>query len=112
MNKNWLLLPMLALTLTACDSNRSTTGKGYHNEATTANPEQDRAIVGRVREIIIQDPNFSPKAKEVEVIAIDGVVTLKGQVGSDDEKSNIENKIKNLHGVKKVDNQLTVSPRH
>lgn len=107
MNKNWLLLPVIALALTACETSHST-GRGYNAEKTT--PEQDRAVVGRIKEIIIEDPNFSPRAKQIEVIAVDGVVTLRGQVGSDDESSNIESKIKNINGVKKVDNQLTTAP--
>lgn len=109
MNKNWLLLPVLALTLTACESSHG--DKRGYNQETHASPEQDRAIVGHIKEIIIQDPNFSPRAKQIEVIAVEGVVTLKGQVANDDEKSQIEKKVKNIQGVKKVDNQLSTSPQ-
>lgn len=38
-----------------------------------------------------------------------GVVTLRGNVSSDQEKRDIENRVTNMNGVKKVDNQLKVT---
>lgn len=38
----------------------------------------------------------------------DGVVTLSGVVNSDSDKSSLESKVKNIRGVRKVNNQLQV----
>jgi osmotically-inducible protein OsmY len=53
---------------------------------------------------------MSANARNVKVVTISGVVTLRGPVQSEDEKSSIERKAKAAGGVTSVDNQLEVKP--
>ena len=50
-------------------------------------------------------------AGRIEVSVAGGVVTLKGRVESDKQKSRAEHLAKKIKGVKSVDNQLKVEPR-
>jgi osmotically-inducible protein OsmY len=71
--------------------------------------EADRTITQNVRKALTNDDSLSTDGKNVKVITSDGNVTLRGPVKSDKEKSEIENKAKQIAGVKKVDNQLEVA---
>lgn len=71
--------------------------------------EQDRKISQEVRKAVTSDDNLSTEAKNVKIITNDGTVTLRGPVKSEQEKSDIEAKAKQVAGVKKVDNQLEVA---
>jgi len=50
-------------------------------------------------------------AGRIEVSVSGGVVTLKGRVENDKQKSRAEHLAKKVKGVKSVDNQLKVEPR-
>jgi osmotically-inducible protein OsmY len=71
--------------------------------------EADRTIAQNVRKAITNDDSLSTDAKNVKVITNDGNVTLRGPVKSDQEKTEVENKAKQIAGVKKVDNQLEIA---
>lgn len=58
----------------------------------------------------MSDSSLSGSGKLVSVETNDGVVTLTGTVPSKDESRYIERKVKAMDGVKRVDNQLTISP--
>jgi osmotically-inducible protein OsmY len=49
--------------------------------------------------------------KNVKIVTIDGVVTLRGPVASAREKKDIANLVKKVDGVKRVDNQLEVAAK-
>ena len=74
-----------------------------------AENEADRMITQNVRKALTDDDALSTDGKNVKVITSDGNVTLRGPVKSEKEKSEIENKAKQISGVKKVDNQLEVA---
>ena len=71
--------------------------------------EADRTITQNVRKALTDDDSLSTDGKNVKVITNDGNVTLRGPVKTDKEKSEIENKAKQIAGVKKIDNQLEVA---
>jgi sporulation protein YlmC with PRC-barrel domain len=48
-------------------------------------------------------------AGDIQVSVKDGVVTLRGKVASEAQKQELENKIKAMPGVTKVDDQLTIT---
>ncbi len=48
---------------------------------------------------------------DISVSVNQGVVTLKGTVTSEEIKQGLENRISQLPGVKRVDNQLQVAPK-
>jgi osmotically-inducible protein OsmY len=57
------------------------------------------------------DKALSMDAKNVKIITVNGVVTLRGPVNSVKEKSTIEAKAQNIAGATNVDSQLEVVRR-
>lgn len=123
-----LLLAVLSLTLVACEQqdkhmNVQTTGQDSDNtginvrdrDSSAITPmnqsenEADRAITKKIRQAIMADKSLSTNAKNIKIITISGVVTLRGPVSSAIEKENIARKITNVEGVLRVDNQLEVT---
>jgi hyperosmotically inducible protein len=58
----------------------------------------------------MQDKSLSTYAHNVKVISRNGTVTLKGPVGSENEKQAIEAKANKVAGKDRVVNDLTVTP--
>jgi osmotically-inducible protein OsmY len=69
---------------------------------------QDVAITQQVRQLVVRDDSLSSAAKNVKIITTEGVVTLRGPVKSNEEKTTLAGFAKNVEGVKRVDNQLEV----
>jgi osmotically-inducible protein OsmY len=57
----------------------------------------------------MEDESVSTNGKNVKIITVDGVVTLRGPVKSETEKKNIGAKAQQIAGVKNVENQLEVA---
>ena len=57
------------------------------------------------------DEALSTTAKNVKIITINGVVTLRGPVKNPQEKGMIEAKAQQIAGVDKVDSQLEIMER-
>ena len=74
-----------------------------------AENEADRTITQQIRQAITSDDSLSTNAQNVKVISQDGNVTLRGPVKSENEKTAIEAKAKQVAGVKRVDNQIEVT---
>jgi osmotically-inducible protein OsmY len=68
----------------------------------------DRAITQKIRKALIADKSLSTSAHNVKIITVNGAVTLKGPVNSDEEKQQIASKAAEVVDAGKVDNQLTV----
>lgn len=124
----YFLMMMLSLTLIACDTqdkpnnpppsgqDNDNTGKNVRDrDSTTKTPldqsetEADRTITQKIRQAIMSDSNLSTNAKNVKIITINGVVTLRGPVANSQEKDAIAQKVKGVQGIVKVDNQLEVT---
>src|SRR5882762_2696056 len=58
----------------------------------------DREITRQIRRSIVQDKSLSSYAHNVKIITENGMVTLKGAVRSDEEKSAIEAKAAEIAG--------------
>ena len=71
--------------------------------------ETDRTITQNVRQAVTADDSISINGKNVKIITVDGTVTLRGPVKSEQEKTNIAAKAQQIAGVKKVDNQLEIA---
>ena len=71
--------------------------------------KEDIAITAAIRKSVMDDDDLSTTAKNVKIITSAGVVTLRGPVKSEDEKSAIEKLAKGTDGVESVDNQLEVA---
>lgn len=127
--KRCLLLIILSLTLISCDrpnnpanpSQRSeqdydNTGKNIRDREPMAKTpldqsesETDRRITQKIRQAIMSDKAFSTNAKNIKIITIKGVVTLRGPVASSQEKDAIASKANDVQGIERVDNQLEVT---
>ena len=71
----------------------------------------DREITRDIRRSIVQDKSLSTYAHNVKIISQNGMVTLKGPVRSEEEKSAIEAKAAEIAGKDKVTSQLEVKPK-
>lgn len=84
------------------DNATKTAGDQSENEA-------DRTISQNIRQAIVADDSVSTNGKNVKIITVDGVVTLRGPVKSATEKTNIAAKAQQIAGVKNVENQLEIA---
>ena len=74
-----------------------------------AENEADRTISQNIRQAIGKDDSVSTNGKNAKIITVDGTVTLRGPVKSEQEKTNIGAKAQQIAGVKSVDNQLEIA---
>ena len=72
--------------------------------------EQDRKMTQKIRQAIVADESLSTSARNVKIITIDGVVTLRGPVKNSDERNAIGAMAVKIAGASKVKNQL--EPTH
>ena len=86
------------------DRNDATKTAGDQSES-----EADRTISQNIRKAVTSDDSVSTNGKNVKIITVDGVVTLRGPVKSEAEKANIAAKAQQIAGVKNVENQLEVA---
>jgi hyperosmotically inducible protein len=70
--------------------------------------EMDRTLTQRIRQAVVADDALSMTAKNVKIITINGVVTLRGPVNTPQEKARIEAKAQQIAGVNKVESQLEI----
>jgi hyperosmotically inducible periplasmic protein len=67
----------------------------------------DEQVTESVQETLSSNTSLSPVSASVQ----DGVVTLTGQVDNEELKSQAENTIKGIKGVKSVVNSVTITPK-
>jgi len=68
----------------------------------------DRTMTQKIRQAVVHDKSLSTTAKNVKIITINGVVTLRGPVHTPQEKGSIAAKAQRLAGTTNVDNQLEI----
>ena len=71
--------------------------------------ETDRTLTQRIRQAVVADDALSMTAKNIKIITINGLVTLRGPVKTMEEKRTIEAKAQQIAGADKVDSQLEIS---
>ena len=86
------------------DRNDATKTAGDQSES-----KADRTISQNIRQAIVADDSVSTNGKNVKIVTVDGTVTLRGPVKTEQEKTNISAKAQQVAGVKRVDNQLEVA---
>ena len=72
------------------------------------NAAGDRTMTAQIRKSIIADKALSTYAHNVKIITVNGMVTLKGPVTSDEEKQNVADLAAKVAGADKVTNKITV----
>jgi hypothetical protein len=74
--------------------------------------ENDREITRKIRKAVMADKSLSTYAHNVKIISRNGVVTLKGPVRSDHEKSAIDSAATQVAGAANVKDELSVMPKN
>lgn len=127
MKGNLFLLAIAALALTSCEEKRPEGSKKTHvtdydtpvntrdrdsrvgTSMNQSDVDADSQITQSIREAIVQDNGISPNGKNIRIITVERIVTLRGPVATPEEKANLQKKAENVRGVKKVNNQLEVA---
>ena len=122
----WVLLISLICVVPACTNDEGTTdtttpsiapdadntAKNADNPAADvtnqSESEADIQTTAAIRKAVVDDKSLSTNAHNVKITTANGVVTLRGPVKSEQEKSAIEAKAKAVAGVKQVDNLLEI----
>jgi osmotically-inducible protein OsmY len=73
-----------------------------------ASSRMDRQITAKIRKAIVGDKDLSTYAHNVKVITLNGQVTLKGPVQTEEEKQKVVSLAASVVPPDKVLNQLTV----
>ena len=96
------------------DTNADNTAKNERdrdNQSKTAtdqsNDPVDIKLTADIRKMVVKDDSLSMMAKNVKIITIDGAVTLRGPVETENEKGKIEAHAKQA-GAKKITNELEI----
>lgn len=104
----------IALILSACDRPQINPGDDQKtallNDRDIYISDDDRALLIRVRELVEVQPKLT-NAAGVSIEANNAVITLRGVVGSDEDRNAIEEQVKSVPGVQRVVNKLEVAPK-
>jgi osmotically-inducible protein OsmY len=73
------------------------------------NNEVDLDITRKIRQGVVKSDLLSMTAKNVKIITVGGVVTLRGPVKSETERATIATLAGDTAGVKSVNNQLEIA---
>jgi hyperosmotically inducible periplasmic protein len=73
-----------------------------------SNSSEDVQITAAIRSAVVKEDSLSSTAKNVKIITADGVITLRGPVQSEAEKTKIAELAQSAAGNAKIDNQLEV----
>jgi hyperosmotically inducible periplasmic protein len=100
-------LAQTGTTQTAPDN--SNQNKDHTNTADNqTNAQSDRLTTQKIRKAIMADKSLSTYAHNVKIITVDGAVTLKGPVQTEDEKQKVASEAANVVSPNKITNELTV----
>lgn len=102
-----LLLAALGLPGAAA---AASTAPVMEQAASAGNSTADIDLAAKVRRAIIEDRNLSMAAHNVDVAVKNGVVTLRGQVRSSEERDSVLQKARALAGDQNVADSIVVAP--
>jgi osmotically-inducible protein OsmY len=89
----------------------SATNAGHKKTADDQpNASNDRQITAKARKAIMADKELSTYAHNIKIITMNGQVTLKGPVKSEEEKQRIVTDLADVVPSGNITNQLTVKP--
>jgi hyperosmotically inducible periplasmic protein len=85
------------------------------NDAVTAGEQSgdkgDLQLTAQIRRAIVKDKSLSMMAHNVKIISVNGQVTLRGPVKTEQEKTTVGSKAQAIAGTDRVDNRLEVAGR-
>lgn len=73
------------------------------------NSEKDLAVTQKIRQEVVADDSLSLLARNVKIITVDGVVTLRGPVKSPGEKEKVVAVARKVVGTGQVQDQLEIA---
>jgi hyperosmotically inducible protein len=101
--------PALAQPLSIQAPDNSTQNKGQIETADNqANSKADRQTTAKIRKAIVGEKDLSTYAHNIKVITVNGQVTLKGPVQTDDEKQKVASLAATVVSSDKIVNEITV----
>ena len=109
-----LLCAFTVCAQSAPDSSKANSVDQKTNAVTAGQQKEskaDRELARKIRQAVVKDKSLSTYAHNVKIIVQDGVVTLRGPVRSESEKSNIQAKAVEIVGAAKVRNEITIAPK-
>jgi hyperosmotically inducible periplasmic protein len=99
----------------AAESAPDNTGRNVRDRGKTLTPTDqsesasDRTLTQKIRQAVMADKSLSMTAHNVKIITVDGVVTLRGPVKTEAERTKIAAKAEQAAGAGKVHNDLEVA---
>lgn len=75
---------------------------------TQTNSVSDRNILAAVRRDIVKDKTLSTNAHNIKIMVAKGIVTLRGPVNNEEEKTKLEAITKQVPGVTSIENHLDI----
>lgn len=111
--KKLLFIPAICILCASCGNN-SSNPNGNSNSCSNGNNQMqsqpsDWEITANVKKNLMSDNSLSSSARMISVTTNNGVVTLSGTVASSEENRKVVKMVKDVCGVKNVDNQLTIA---
>ncbi len=73
--------------------------------------DADKALSDSIRASLVANDGLASPARSITVSTIDGLVTLRGQVGSAAESLVIVSRVESMAGVQRVENRIAIGPR-
>jgi hyperosmotically inducible protein len=105
------LLGLCCLCLSGCDRSDATsttrTTSGSVPAASGAD-DFDLMLVQQIRKALADDGTLSLDAKNVKVVAVNGMVTLRGEVKNENERWRVASKVAAIAGANRVDDQIDI----
>jgi osmotically-inducible protein OsmY len=102
----------------AAESAPDNTGRNVRDRGDTltsgdqSETEADRTITQKIRQAVVGDDSLSMTAENVKIITANGVVTLRGPVKSEAERTEIGATAARIAGAENVRNHLEVAPEN
>lgn len=99
----------------AAKSAPDNTGRNVRDQGDTltsgdqSETKADITLTQKIRQAVMADDSLSMLAHNVKIITVNGVVTLRGPVKSEQERSSIAAKATQIAGAGKVQNHLEVA---
>lgn len=75
------------------------------------NSAGDREITRKIRKSLVSNAGLSTYAKNVKIITLDGKVTLRGPVNSEEEKAKVASAAALVAGSENVTNELEIATK-
>jgi osmotically-inducible protein OsmY len=101
-----------AQTGSSAPDNSAVNARDRNPEAITAgeqsNSKSDMELTRKIRRAVVKNDSLSMMAHNVKIVCVNGSVTLRGPVKTDEEKTTVADIARNIAGPDKVDDQLEV----